>query len=108
MDKDLILNDQNDLFILKNEQLVQKYKELVKIQAEWDELYNEIKPRAIQMMEGDNIKSVSFGGVEFRHKRASTRKSLDQKRLQEELPDIYEKYIKETNVSSTIVIKVLY
>ena len=39
-------------------------------------------------------------------KTASTRKSFDKEKFEEDYPGVYEKYIKETPVSESILIKI--
>jgi predicted phage-related endonuclease len=46
------------------------------------------------------------GSLKVSYRKASTRTTLDSKKLKEELPDIYDEYSKISNVSSSISISV--
>ena len=72
-------------------------------------LEQEIKPireKIKNEMEAHGITAVELGSVSVTYVAPGKRKSLDTAKLKEEKPAIYEKYLKETTVASSIRIKV--
>ena len=66
----------------------------------------ELKEQTKEKMEEYNIKKVNAEGLTITYKDEYSRKGIDTTRLKEELPDIYEDYLKETKVSSSVSITV--
>ncbi len=68
----------------------------------------ELKENLKQAMEDNGItKWISPNGeLKVTYRSATTRTSLDSKKLKEELPDIYEEYSKTSEVASSISISV--
>ncbi len=62
-------------------------------------LLKEIEDRG---MVNCNIKNELFTLI---YKGASTRETLDSKRLKEDMPEIYDEYVKISNVSSSISVR---
>lgn len=62
-------------------------------------LIEEIEKRGITKC---NIKNELFT---LTYKGQSTRETLDSKRLKEDMPEIYDEYVKVSNVSSSISVK---
>jgi predicted phage-related endonuclease len=83
-------------------QIVNFKKEMLKMELLEKQLKEEIK----EAMEKNNVTSLEFGELKIKYRSASTRTSIDSKRLKEELPDIYDEYSKISNVSSSISISV--
>lgn len=83
-------------------QIVEFNKEKLKMDLIEKQLKEEIK----EAMEKNNVTKLEFGELKVSYRNASTRTSLDSKRLKEELPDIYEEYSKTTEVASSISISV--
>lgn len=83
-------------------QIVNFKKEMLKMELLEKQLKEEIK----EAMEKNNVTSLEFGELKIKYRSASTRTSIDSKRLKEELPDIYEEYSKTSEVASSISISV--
>ncbi|HHX66875.1 MAG TPA: hypothetical protein GX708_02320 [Gallicola sp.] len=83
-------------------QIVNFKKEMLKMELLEKQLKEEIK----EAMEKNNVTSLEFGELKIKYRSATTRTSLDSKKLKEELPDIYEEYSKTTEVASSISISV--
>ena len=83
-------------------QIVNFKKEMLKMELLEKQLKEEIK----EAMEKNNVTSLEFGELKIKYRSATTRTSLDSKRLKEELPDIYEEYSKTSEVASSISISV--
>jgi len=83
-------------------QIVNFKKEMLKMELLEKQLKEEIK----EATEKNNVTSLEFGELKIKYRSASTRTSIDSKRLKEELPDIYEEYSKTSEVASSISISV--
>jgi predicted phage-related endonuclease len=83
-------------------QIVNFKKEMLKMELLEKQLKEEIK----EAMEKNNVTSLEFGELKIKYRSATTRTSLDSKKLKEELPDIYEEYSKTSKVASSISISV--
>ena len=83
-------------------EVVEQIKNFQKMKIEMDLKEKELKKNLKEAMEMCGIKKWVTDGLCATIKDGSVRKTIDSKRLKEELPDIYETYIKETNVSSSI------
>ena len=82
-------------------------KESLKMKLIADDLKEKIK----SAMEENGIdKGFSIeteeGSLKVSYRKASTRTTVDSKKLKEDLPDIYEEYSKTSDVSSSISISV--
>ena len=71
-----------------------------------DLIQKEVKEKLKEAMEQNNVVKLDLGRLKVSYRNASTRTTVDSKRLQTELPDIYEEYLKTNNVSSSISISV--
>lgn len=85
-------------------EIVDFEKKALEMKLKQDELKKNIK----EAMEKNNITKWESpdGRLKVTYRSATTRTSLDSKRLKEELPDIYEEYSKTTEVASSISISV--
>ena len=64
----------------------------------------EIMKKLLQQMKDNNVKSLETPRMKITVKDAYVKKSVESKRLKEEMPEIYAKYLKETKVAESIVI----
>lgn len=88
--------------IVVEQDIVKQIIDFERIKAEMDLKEKHLKQSLKEAFEKYGITSWSTEGLSAKYKSATTRKSVDTKRLKEELPDIYEEYIKESNVASSI------
>ena len=72
--------------------------------TEYNELKEKLKQYFVPAFEQTGTSRYSGTLYNISYVEASTRTGLDTARLKAELPDVYEKYLKVTNVSSTIKI----
>lgn len=82
-----------------------KFKQLKKAQDELAAIENDIKEKLKEVFEstpGLETNSVTVDGIKFTYVGPSKRKTVDTKKLQEEHPEIYNKFLKESNVKSSI------
>lgn len=66
----------------------------------------ELKQRIKECMEEHGVTEFENDFLKVSYRKASTRTTVDSKKLKEELPDIYEAYTKTSNVASSIVMEV--
>lgn len=86
-------------------------KTIFKIESEikkLQELQNKYKQALIEEIEKRGFTKCSISNDLFTlsYKAPSTRESLDNKKLKEDMPEIYDEYVRLTNVKSSITIKV--
>ena len=88
----------------KPDDFAQRYKKYKDAKAEFDAVYEAFKVNLIELhkVKPNLPKSVIIGGAKLTYVSASTRKTIDSKKLKEEEPSIAEKYTKITNVNPTI------
>lgn len=87
-------------------EVVKQIVEFQKVKLEMDLKEKELKKSLKEAMEQCGIKKWITDGLCATIKDGTTRKSLDTKRLKEELPDVYEEYLKTSNVSSSITLTI--
>ena len=89
------------------EEVVNKIVEFNKKKLEMDLIEKDLKEKLKEAMETNNIfETVNLGELKISYRKASTRTTVDSKKLKEDLPDIYEEYSKTSDVSSSISISV--
>lgn len=92
--------------IIINEGFIEDYKNFKKMQLEMELKEKEVKLLLKNAMEMTGKKSIIKEGFSVTYKAPTTRKTVDTKRLKEELPDIYGMFIKESEVTGSVTIKV--
>ena len=83
----------------------ENYKKFVNLKSQIEEAQAVIKKELINYYESlpeDERKTIDFDTFKVSYVKSSTRKTFDSKRLQDEDIDTYNKYLKTTEVSSTI------
>ena len=70
------------------------------------EIQDNYKEQLLMIMEEQNILKIDIPELTITRKTSTTRESLDTKALKEELPDIYDTYVKISNVKGSLTIKV--
>ena len=87
-------------------EFTKQYKEFLKLQLEMDLKMKEVKEKVKSAMEEYGITSFSNEDLTITYRKGTTRKNLDTKRLKEELNDIYQEYLKESPVASSVIVEV--
>ena len=87
-------------------EFTKQYKEFLKLQLEMDLKMKEVKEKVKSAMEEYGITSFDNDDLTMTYRKGTTRKSVDSKKLKEELPDIYEEYLKESTVASSVIVEV--
>ena len=101
----------NELVKVENNQIVATedflkiYKEKKQIAEEFELMEKELKQILKEGMEANNIEKISGCGIYAELKYSKGKRSIDTKRLEEELPDIYEYYLKQGNPYSSLTLK---
>ena len=88
-----------------SEEFKENYKKFLQLKEQVDEAQKIIKEQLIQYYESlpeEERKQLNFDTFKVSYVKASTRKTFDSKRFQDDNPELYAKYIKTTEVSSTI------
>lgn len=70
------------------------------------EIQDSYKEKILNAMEENDIKEIDIPELKITRKLATTRESLDSKRLKTEQPDLYDEYCKISEVKGSITIKI--
>ena len=89
-----------------NPEWLKKYREFKAMQLKMELAEKEFKEQLKEAMEKAGKTSLIVDGFSAVVKKATTRTSLDSKRLKAELPDIFEEYSKTSEVKSSITVTV--
>lgn len=92
--------------ITVSQEVVNKIKEFNKAKKEMEYQEQLLKDGLMEAMNQVGIKKFIIEGLSATIKDETVRKSLDTKRLQAECPDIYEAYLKESKVKSSITLSI--
>ena len=89
-----------------SEQFITEWVAFQKEAKEMEEKTKEIKEALKNAMEKYNVSKYENEFIKVTYKSASTRITVDSKKLKEDLPGIYEEYSKIINVSSYVNIDI--
>lgn len=92
--------------ILVAQDFTKAYAEFQKKALEMDLKIKEVKEKIKTAMEENNKSFYEDDFIKISYRKATTRTSIDSKKLKEELPDIYEEYSKISNVASSVSVEV--
>lgn len=92
--------------IIIDKEFARKLKEYEKLKNELEPIIKETKIGLLETMQQLGKTSVVSNGIAVSLVNGYTRKSIDGDLLKKEQNDIYNKYLKETSVASTIKMKV--
>lgn len=87
-----------------------RYKKMLALKAELEKEEKEFKDKLTEMWGSltDAPNSVTIDGLRFTYIRPNTKKTFDSKKFQEDHPEMYDKYVKESNVKASIRTTVEY
>lgn len=115
MEKEFMENTENSLDTVAQalvpKDFAKRYKQMLKLQDELKKTEEAFKVKLIEMFESIpdlETNSVTIDGLKFTYVKGSVRKTIDSKKLQEEMPEIYSKFTKESTVKSSIRTSVEY
>ena len=89
-----------------SEQFITEWVTFQKEAKEMEEKTKEIKEALRNAMEKYNVSKYENEFIKVTYKSASTRITIDSKKLKDDLPGIYEEYSKIVNVSSYVNIEI--
>lgn len=94
--------------IVVSEEFRNKLVEFEKLKKEIEYQEKLLKSELVELMPkyGKDEEPIIMEGVMISYRKGTIKKTLDTKRIKEELPDIYETYSKESEVAPTVIIKV--
>ena len=92
-------------FELRQDLAIELYK-FEKTMKELKAKEDEIKKIILEEMEQNNILKLQNENISISYVKPTTRETFDSKTFKEECPDIYDNYVKISNVKSSIRIKV--
>lgn len=101
---ELVKIENNDIVVEQN--LIEDFIKFKKLKDEMDLKEKEFKQALKDAMEKVGKNNFIVPGLSATLKKATTRKSVDTTRLKNELPDIYEEYLKESPVASSITLTI--
>ena len=91
--------------IVVNEEFTKEYA-LFQVKAlEMDMKLKEVKQAMKDSMEKYNLTNYEDDYIKVNYRKASTRTTVDSKKLKEELPDVYQEYSKNIDVASSVSIE---
>lgn len=68
--------------------------------------YDEFKDALLNAMEQNGIVKVESGNVKINYIAGTTRETFDSKQFKEDMPDLYNEYVKFSKVKASVKIKV--
>lgn len=87
-------------------EVIEQIKAFEKMKLEMDLKQKELKQELKEAMEKCGVNKWVTDGLCATIREASTRTTLNSKKLKEELPEIYEQYSKTSNVASSIILTI--
>lgn len=101
---ELVKIEKNEIVI--DSDFIEKYKNFKKLQLEMDLMEKDFKAKLKEAMELLGKDKVILDGFSAKIKAGFTTNRFDSARFKKECPDIYNEYLKESSVSSSITIDV--
>lgn len=103
---DLVKIEKGEIVVA--EEIIKSIVDFEKQALEMKLKQDEFKTKLKELMESNNITKWESPNKEIKvsYRNASTRETLDSKKLKEDMPDIYAEYLKISDVSSSITLKV--
>ena len=101
----------NELVKVENNQIVvssdfiNDYKKFQELKLKMDLAEKEIKQEVKELIES-GVAIAPSEEIKITYRKASTRTTLDSKKLKEDMPDIFEEYSKTSKVTSSVSINV--
>lgn len=101
---ELVKIEKNEIVI--DNDFIEKYKNFKKLQLEMDLMEKDLKAKLKEAMELLGKDKFIVDGFSAKIKAGYTTSRFDSARFKKECPDIYNEYLKESSVSSSITIDV--
>ncbi len=104
MENKIVKIENNKLTMTEKDR--EELKKLIQINLESELRIKEIKAQYKEAFEETGTDKYIAEGLSVKLKAGYTTKRFDSKRFKEECPDIYEQYMKESSVSSSVILEV--
>jgi len=101
---ELVKIENNDIVI--DSDFIEKYRNFKKLQLEMELMEKDLKVKLKDAMEMLGKDKVIVNGFSAKIKAGYTTSRFDSARFKKECPDIYNEYVKESSVSSSITLEV--
>lgn len=101
---ELVKIENNDIVI--DNDFIEKYRNFKKLQLEMELMEKDLKAKLKDAMEMLGKDKVIVNGFSAKIKAGYTTSRFDSARFKKECPDIYNEYVKESSVSSSITLDV--
>lgn len=101
---ELVKIEKNEIVI--DSDFIEKYRNFKKLQLEMDLMEKDLKAKLKEAMELLEKDKFIVDGFSAKIKAGYTTSRFDSARFKKECPDIYNEYLKESSVSSSITIDV--
>ena len=101
---ELVKIENNDIVI--DSDFIEKYRNFKKLQLEMELMEKDLKVKLKDAMEMLGKDKVILNGFSAKIKAGYTTSRFDSARFKKECPDIYNEYVKESSVSSSITLEV--
>ena len=102
--KELVIVKGNEIEVQK--EAIKKLKEFQIAKAKMDLMEKELKQGLLSAMEQLGKTDLILDGIAVKYKKPYTKKTFDSKKFKEDLPDVYETYMKESTVSGSVSITI--
>ena len=82
-------------------------QQLLEVYEEYEKLKNEqakLKDSVLATMQKEDVWNLDFYDFKITRKKGSVRTTVDSSKLKTEMPEIYEKFSKTTNIAESIVV----
>lgn len=96
---------ENNEIVIDND-FIEKYRNFKKLQLEMELMEKDLKAKLKDAMEMLGKDKVILNGFSAKIKAGYTTQRFDSARFKKECPDIYDEYVKESSVSSSITLDV--
>lgn len=99
-------NINEDVMLSKTLQVCQAIEQLENEKKKLDAEFDKLKTGLLELMKANGVKKFENDFIRLTYKEPTIRTSLDSKKLKEEMPDVFDKYKKESEVKESILIKI--
>lgn len=95
-----------DMMLSKTLQVCKAIEALENEKKQLDAEFEKLKTGLLELMKANGVKKFENEFIRLTYKEPTTRTSIDSKKLKEEMPDVFDKFKKESEVKESILIKI--
>lgn len=95
-----------DVMLSKTLQVCKAIETLESEKKKLDAEFEKLKIGLLELMKANGVKKFENDFIRLTYKEPTIRTSLDSKKLKEEMPDVFDRYKKESEVKESILIKI--